>query len=360
MNGRLELAIAHRYPAGPEVTAELAVPADTGVTVLFGPSGSGKTTVLRVVAGLEPGARGRVVLDGRPWLDSAAGVCLPPQERGLGYLPQSYALFPHLTVAQNVAFGPPVSGDRPRPAEIAALLARFRIAELADRLPAQLSGGQRQRVGLARALARRPRLVLLDEPLSALDGPLRDELRGELRRHLREAGVPALVVTHDRIEALALGDRVAVMVGGRLRQAGPVTEVFAHPSELAVAQAVGMETVAQARVAQCAEGLVELEVGTARLTAVGSGPVGSVVFVCIRGEEVALERGTAVPTTARNHLPARIVQLLPEGPLVRVLLDGGFRLVALVTRRAAEELALAEGAAVVAAVKATAIRVIPH
>lgn len=176
-------------------TAELSLAEDC-VTVLFGPSGSGKTTILRAIAGLDRPDDGRIQLDNTTWFDRAAGVDLPPQERAVGYLSQSYDLFPHMTVRENVRYGS--SGD----SFVDPLLEQFGITELADRRPGALSGGEKQRVALARAIARRPRILLLDEPLSALDTPTRERLRSELRNLLRRAGLPTILVTHDRTETI--------------------------------------------------------------------------------------------------------------------------------------------------------------
>ncbi len=212
-----------------EVDARVTIPLN-GVTVLFGPSGSGKTTLLRLLAGLEAPDSGTITFRGRPWQN------LSPQNRRAGFLFQDYALFPHLTVAQNIAYAGPRK-------TAAGLMEAFGLAEFADRLPGAISGGQQQRTALARALAAGPELLLLDEPLSALDAPTRIRMRYELRRLLLAGGVPSIVVTHDRMEAVALGDWMAVMVAGQIRQAGLVREVFRKPADRQVAESVGVENV---------------------------------------------------------------------------------------------------------------------
>jgi molybdate transport system ATP-binding protein len=330
------------------------------VTVLFGPSGSGKTTVLRCLAGLDRPDRGTIRFGSEVWFDSAQNRFVPPQQRGVGLVLQDHALFPHLTVARNLGYGLfrlPRGEREARVAEVARLAG---LAGLLTRRPRELSGGERQRVALGRALAPRPRLLLLDEPLSALDAPAREELRGELRRLLRASGVPALVVTHDRVEALALGDRLAVLAEGAIRQVGPVGEVFQAPADLAVARVVGTENVLAAHVLSRDQGLVTLEVGSARLVAVDPGGALEEAFACIRAEEVVLEEAPGAPSSARNLLAGTVAALLPEGATVRVTLDCGFRLVALVTRRSAEELGLAAGRRVAALVKAPAVRLVPR
>jgi molybdate transport system ATP-binding protein len=348
------------FPGGPVIRAALRMPADAfSVTVLFGPSGSGKTTVLRCLAGLERPARGFIRFGGETWFDAARGLSLPPQQRDIGYVFQEYALFPHLTVARNLGYGlgglP--AGERSR--RVAEMLDLLGLYGLEGRYPARLSGGERQRVALGRALVRRPRLLLLDEPLSALDAPTREQLRRELRRLLAALRVPALLVTHDRVEALALGDRVVVLDGGRVCQSGPVAEVFSRPADLTVARVVGVETVEAATVLEIKDGLAAVAVGRARLVALAGDMAPGEAYVSIRAEDVILERGAAAGS-ARNRLPARVLGLMPEGPMVRVSLDCGFPLAALVTGQACAELGLCEGDEIAALIKAPAVHLIPR
>ena len=256
-----------------EVEADLRIPlAQSPVTVLFGPSGSGKTTLLRMLAGLERPDAGSIVFRDVPWFDDARAIHLPPQQRRAGFLFQDYALFPHLTVAENIAYAA-------SPEIARKLLDTFGLADLAARKPRAISGGQQQRVALARALAAEPALLLLDEPLSALDAPTRSRTRYELRRLLLSGGVPSIVVTHDRMEAVALGDWMAVMVDGRIRQTGPVQEVFRKPADLQVAESVGVENVLAAEIVGRESGLLVLQVsgdaGGARIQCVDSGETGS-------------------------------------------------------------------------------------
>jgi molybdate transport system ATP-binding protein len=314
--------------------------------------------VVRAIAGLERSARGRIAFNGDPWLDTAAGVFVPPQRRRVGCVFQDAALFPHLSVLDNVRYAAPPAGAALPAADLLDLLD---IRDLAARRPGQLSGGQAQRVALARALAAGPRLLLLDEPFAALDVPARGALRRLLRAVLQRLGVAAVLVTHDRTEAIALGDQMAVLAGGRIRQVGPVLDVFRRPADLAVAESVGVESVLPARVERVVEGLAELRVGPALLRAVDlSGDLEARdVFACIRAEDVTLERGAGQAASARNHLPGRIVSIDSEGPIERLALDCGFPLAALITRHAREEMALRPGAPIVAAVKATAIHLVP-
>lgn len=360
MAAELVAAFTKRFPGGPAIAAELSLEADSpSVTVLFGPSGSGKTTILRCLAGLERPESGSIRFGADTWLDTERRIFSPPQARPIGYLFQDYALFPHLTVEGNIAYGMRRARSE-RGARVAELLQRFALDGLAGRHPSQLSGGQRQRVALARALATEPRLLLLDEPLSALDASSRDLVRRELRSLLSHLKIPTLLVTHDRVESLALGDRMLVVAEGRILQDGPVHEVFSRPLNLSVAEIVGVETVAPGRVVHAADGLLEVEVGSARLSAPDLGGLDSEVLVSIRAEEVLLQRGKASRESARNHLAGHVTALQPEGPLVRVAVDCGFSLAALVTRPACEELELAVGTPVTCVVKATSVHLIPR
>ncbi|HEX4739378.1 MAG TPA: ABC transporter ATP-binding protein, partial [Allosphingosinicella sp.] len=196
-----------------------------GTVALVGPSGAGKTTVLRAIAGLARPERGHIRLDDRAWFDAEEGVSLAPEERSVGLVFQDYALFPHLTVRKNVAFG-----ARSDPARVDELLERLRISHLADERPGTLSGGERQRVALARALAREPRILLLDEPFGALDAKVRGELRDGLRAIHDEIGLTSIFVTHDHEEAFALGDRVAILNSGRIEQFGTPAELVEKPA----------------------------------------------------------------------------------------------------------------------------------
>ena len=357
----LVASFERRYRGGPtirgDLDVEIAVP---GTLVLFGPSGSGKTTVLRCLAGLERPDAGRIAAGDVVWFDAERGIDRPPQARAIGYLPQGLALFPHLDVSANIAFG--VAGGRPpeRAARVVHLVRSLGLGGLQRRRPAELSGGQQQRVALARALARDPRLLLLDEPLSALDAPTRERLRRELRGLLVASGVPAMLVTHDRDEALVLGDRVAIMIDGSIRQVGTILDVFDRPVDEAVAKVVGIETVHPARVLGAGDGLVRLQVGGAELTAVGDWPAGHEVIVSIRAEDVILVETPAEHTmlSARNQLRGRVDSVDPGGPLLRVRVDVGFPLVAAVTRPAVEELGLRPGRPVTAILKAPSVHVI--
>ena len=361
MAGELILDIEKRFSTGAELSARLQATLGGGTTlVLFGPSGAGKTTVIRCIAGLERPDRGHIVWGGATWFHGGDGRFVPTQERRIGLVGQEPALFPHLSVRANVEYG---VRDRPaamKSARTDEMLSLLEIEDLAQRLPRELSGGQAQRVALARALAPNPRLLLLDEPLGALDTPARHRLRGRLRALIERTGVSAVLVTHDRTEALALGDDIAVLAGGRIRQVGPVLDVFRRPADLVVAESVGVESVIAATVGRVEDGLVDLRVGDATLRAVAGDldPGREQVFACVRAEDVMLQRDAASGASARNHLTGRIVGIDAEGPVDRVTMDCGFPLVALITRQARDEMALHPGGTVVAVIKATAIHLV--
>lgn len=348
--------VVKAFPGGPSFAFQLSLP-EKGTTVLFGPSGSGKTTLLRILAGLDRPQGGTVRFGGKTWFDHAAGLNLPPQERRVGYVTQEPALFPHLTVGENTGFGVPPSEGESRVPDVLRLVG---LADLAGRYPHELSGGQKQRVALARAVAARPQILLLDEPLSALDSAARSVLRRDLSRFLHAVSLPAVLVTHDRSEALALGDDVALIAYGRVVQQGPIADVFSRPGSLSAAQIVGIEAVVPARIlTRTDDGLVTLGTAGVTLTAIDPGYEVDLVFACIRADEVIIEPGAA-PSSARNRLAATIKAIHFDGALVRVDLDCGFGLSAHITRAALQELKLREGAAVTAVIKAPAVHLVPR
>ncbi|MDZ4781782.1 MAG: ABC transporter ATP-binding protein [Planctomycetia bacterium] len=359
MSEELVVDFEKRFAGGTTIRANLRRPArEFNITVLFGPSGCGKTTILRSLAGLERPEAGEIRFNGETWFDAKQDVFRTPQARDIGFLFQDYALFPHLTVAQNIGFGLRSLATKERRERVDEMLRLFEIMGLEGRYPNQISGGQQQRVALARVMVRRPRLLLLDEPLSALDASLRENLRWELRRLLGEFRVPVVLVTHDRVEAIALADQVVVMEQGVIRQTGTVQEVFTRPADLSVAKIVGTETVEPGRVVGREDGLAVVQVGGVELLALLPEHIKEDAYVCIRGEEVVLQRQVDAVTSVRNRLVARVVSIVPEGPMVRVGLDCGFRLTSLVTRPACEELRLQIGEEVVAMLKAPAIHLI--
>lgn len=348
-----------RLSANMRLAVDASIPAGGfSVTALFGPSGSGKTTILRCLAGLERPDAGRITQGAETWYDHSAGIDEGPSRRRIGLLFQDYALFPHLTVEQNVGYGLRRRPRAERSTRVRAMLQRFDLAAVSQRRPGAISGGEQQRAALARALVLEPRLLLLDEPLSALDAPLRERLRPELRRLLSGFAAPVLLVTHDRLDVIALADRVAVVDRGEIRQIGDVDEVFSRPADARVAEIVGVETVREGRVRSVENGLATVDVGGAALVALAPAETRGDVFVCVRAEDVILERGAGGSSSVRNRLPARVRSLEPAGATVRVVLDAGFPLTALVTRAASEALGLAPGERVTALVKAPAVHLV--
>jgi molybdate transport system ATP-binding protein len=314
---------------------------------LVGPSGAGKSSVLRVVAGLLRPERGLVAFGSRTWLDTERRVDLPPEGRRVGLVFQEYALFPHLDVRRNVEFGAEERGAVPE------LLERLRISHLARARPRDISGGERQRVALARALARAPDVLLLDEPLSALDAHTRGAVRGELHELLRDLRLPTILVTHDFDDAATLADRVGVLVDGEVLQLGRPDELVAAPSDAFVASFAGANVlVGTARPGP--NGLTEVVLdtgGSVWSTEAGTGHVAVAVYPW----EVSLSRAET-GDSAQNHVRAPIASLVSLGNRVRVRIGP---ITAEVTAQSAERLRLSEGEVVVASFKATGARLLP-
>jgi iron(III) transport system ATP-binding protein len=244
--------ISVRYPrsaaARPAVNAVSLAMAAGQIGVLIGPSGCGKTSLLRAVAGLEPAAQGRLTVEGQVIVDATTGTHMPPEKRRIGMVFQDYALFPHLSVSDNIAYGLHGLPRGERRARVQQMLELVGLAHAGERAPHQLSGGQQQRIALARALAPAPRLLLLDEPFSSLDVDLRERLAHDVRQILRQHGTTALVVTHDQLEAFALGDVIGVMQQGRLEQWDDAYTLYHRPASRFVAQFIGHGVFAPARI----------------------------------------------------------------------------------------------------------------
>lgn len=331
---------------------ELAAAAGETLAVV-GPNGAGKTTLLRALAGLAPLDRGAIRLDGRVLDDPAAGVWVAPEARPIGVAFQDQRLFPHLDALSNVAFGLRAHGVARREAEARARqwLARVGVEAVATRRPQALSGGEAQRVALARALVLEPRLLLLDEPLSAVDAASRDSLRRDLAVLLREQGGAAVVVTHDAIEAVALGTRLAVIEGGRVVQEGVPGEIAACPRSEYVAALIGVN-LWRGR----AEGQGIVLEGGGRV--VGAHPADGRVLVVVHPRAVSLhrERPSGSP---RNVWRGSVESVERMGDVLRVRVRGEVAVVAEVTPGAASELGVAPGAQIWASVKATEVQVLP-
>jgi len=321
------------------------------VAALLGPNGAGKTTVLRALAGLLRPAEGRVVLDGRVLEDTVRRLRVPAERRPVGMVFQDYLLFPHLSVLENVAFGLRARGVGRSEARRAAgaWLERLGLGSAGRARPGTLSGGQQQRVALARALATDPRLLLLDEPLAALDVSTRAEVRRDLGRHLREFAGVNLLVTHDPLEAIALADRLIVVEAGRVVQAGTPAEVTERPRTPYVADLVGVNLLR----GRGSGDTVEVD-GGGRLEVVGG--IGGEVLAVVPPRSVSLWRSRPAGSP-RNVWRGRATGLDLLGDRVRVRVEGPPRLVAEVTPAAVAELRLAEGTEVWVSVKATEVQV---
>ncbi len=344
----MALRIELEHPLRDYVASLALVVPESETVALVGPSGAGKTTVLRVVAGLLRPRSGRVTVGDAVWLDTASKIDRPPERRSVGYVFQEYALFPHLDALANVRFS---AGSKERAEE---LLERFRIGHLAKARVTDLSGGERQRVALARALARDPAVLLLDEPLSALDPHTRVEVRAELRELLRSLGLPTLLVTHDFEDAATLADEVGVIADGRILQQGSPAELVSRPDDAFVATFAGA-TLLSGQAVATANGLTEvsLEGGLSLWsTDAASGPVNVAVYPW--DVSVSLEQRD---DSQLNHVTAPVASVAPVGNRVRVRIGP---LVSEITAVSAERLALAPGAVVTASFKATAARLFPR
>jgi ABC-type sulfate/molybdate transport systems ATPase subunit len=325
---------------------ELSLALDVERTVaLVGPSGAGKSSVLRVIAGLARPEAGRVDLDGEVWVDVERRTFRPPEQRRVGLVFQEYALFPHLSVRQNVAFGGKGRADE--------LLERFGLSHLTAARPGNLSGGERQRVALARALARDPGVLLLDEPLAALDAHTKASVRVELEELLRGLDLPTLIVTHDYEDAVALADTVGVLVEGRLRQLGSPAELVARPDDPFVASFTGANLL-RGHAERLEDGLTSIRLESGEVvysTDLARGKVGVVVYPW----DVVVGRAQ-VDGSAMNLLAGEIASVVQVGNRVRVRIGP---LTAEVTAASAEKLELVRGGTAFVSFKATGTRLVP-
>lgn len=320
--------------------------------VVQGPSGAGKTLLLQIIAGIHKPDRGRIIMEGKDV------TRLPPEERGIGYVPQNYALFSHLTVYENIAFPLRVRKlpDKLVREKVEDIASKLGISHLLNRKARNLSGGEAQRVALGRALSSGASLLLLDEPLSAVDPVLRWELRGFLRKFKRENELTVIHVTHDFDEAIALANRIAVMNGGRIVQVGTPDEIFYRPSSAFVAWFTRTGNIFRGKAVRAGDGLSEIRAGSLKLYVAGE--YSGMVTVTFRPENVIVSKAP-VSTSARNHFEGSIEEVEFEGPLVLLKVkveDTTVRVY--VTRTSLKELNLAEGSRVHLYVKATDIHVI--
>ena len=338
-----------------DFSLDLSLDAADGDTIgLLGPNGSGKSTTLRCLAGLDAPQTGRIDIAGVTVVDTTRGIDLPPEQRSVGFVFQDYLLVPHMSVLDNVAFGLRARGEARQSAERRARewLDRLEIGDLASRKPGRLSGGQAQRVALARALVIEPDLLLLDEPLAALDAGTRASVRSLLRRHLADFHGAVVMVTHDPMDAMVLADRVVVLEDGHAVQAGTPGDVARRPESSYVAQLVGVNMLR----GHAHDGVVDLDSGgEIRIANVAiSGPV----IVALRPEAISVHLQHP-EGSARNVWQSRVSSLEARGDLVRLEVEGPPALTAVITPAAVADLGLHEGADVWLTAKATDLDVYP-
>ncbi len=325
------------------------------VLVLVGPNGAGKSTLLLVAAGLKKPTSGSVNFTKNPRLADL------DYRRKVSTVFQSPLLLSD-TVQNNIASGlrfRGIAGEEIHK-RVEYWMDQLHIAHLAKRRANGLSGGEAQRVSLARAFCLETELILMDEPFSSLDAPTRQELLGDLREIFSKTNQTCIYVTHDLEEALAIGDRVAIFFKGRLHQLDSAVNVFDHPTTPEVASFVGVENIISGIVKSKSQGLLQIQVDGLTVEAVGELAAGTHVFVCLRPEDIILTSSEpeSKPSTARNHIVCRIIQMINQGPLIRIRLEAGFSLTALVTRSSAKEMNLEVGKEVLALFKASAIHLI--
>lgn len=316
---------------------------------VLGPTGAGKTLLLEIIAGLRYPDAGEI------WLDNQNITTLPPEKRNMGFVFQEYALFPHMTVWENISFGLEMRGLPPseRTFHIEKILKLMGLELLSDRYPETLSGGERQRTALARALVTEPSLFLLDEPLGALDVNTKETLREELKRIHEKIGITTIHVTHDHTEAITLADRIGVMSEGRIAQVGTPDEVFRRPVSEFVANFVGFENVFKG-FSTIEGGVAKIDVGEVQFEAVTNRQ--GWVKVCIRPEEILLSK-KSFKSSARNLFKGEIVEVSERGAMAKLKVAAGVDFVVLITRRSLLEMGLKKGSEVYLSFKASSLRV---
>ena len=334
-------------------TVEVDFTAPPGITILFGASGAGKTTLLDCIAGLRTPDFGKIELGSRVVFDSEKRVNTPPQSRDVGYVFQDLALFPHLTVEANVGYGLNRINAAERDHRVTAMLESLDLLPLRHQRPAQISGGEKQRVALARALVMRPSVLLLDEPLSALDVPIKMRIADDLRRSIQSLGIPVLYVTHNRDEVFMLGEKLLILERGRIIGQGTPHQVLSLPRGETVAQLAGFENIFDAEVTSIHEerGTMTCRVGSARFsearveleTPLVRAEVGTRLRVGISAGDILLATSAPAGISARNVLPGRVVSASSRDAIVTAVIDCGIELSVHLTLSARDALALTPG-----------------
>jgi len=359
----LDVAIKKQFAANgrPSFALDAEFTANQGITVVFGASGSGKTTTLRSIAGMVTPDAGRISLGDAVYFDSTTRVNLSMQKRRVGFVFQDYLLFPHLTAAENVAYGAKAQNERARRQHATEMLKLVGVDHASDRRPDQLSGGEQQRVALARALASDPVILLLDEPLSAVDVQTRSRLLDEIVEVQRKTSIPFIYVTHSPADAVRIGDHLLLMADGRIVQQGKPLEIFNAPLNVPAAQVVGTENILVGRVAahQPQEGISIIDLGRCRMVIPHSPlPEGSRVTLGIRAEDIIVSRERVSRTSARNLLAGTVKHLLRDEESVELVADCGVDLKVRITPQATQALELAPGVEIYLLIKANACRLL--
>jgi molybdate transport system ATP-binding protein len=344
----MNLSVRVRKRSSPAFLLDVAFVAEPGITMLFGESGSGKTTLLRCVAGLAQPDEGRIAIGERPLFDASTGTDVEPSRRRVGFVFQHLALFPHLTAAKNIEYGLSQLPASERQERTAAIAASFRISHLLGRRPREISGGERQRVGLARSLVTDPEILLLDEPLTALDRGAQSRIIGDLQQWNDARRIPILYVTHSQREVFALGERVVALQDGAIVADGTPRQVLDMPSHERVAQLTGFENILDAvvvsrrpdagvMVTRLAGTQVELETPLTDVEA------GRPTRVAVRAGDILIATEPPRGLSARNVIPGTIATLVREGPVVRLQVDIGLDIEVHITPTAGEALELQAG-----------------
>ncbi|AXC50851.1 molybdenum ABC transporter ATP-binding protein [Paracoccus suum] len=355
----LQVTLHHKLPG---FTLDAAFDSPPGVTSIFGHSGAGKTSIVNAVAGLLRPDVGRIVLDGTVLTDTKAGIMVPAHRRRIGYVFQDGRLFPHLTVRGNLGYGARFAPRGAPGPDVAAVVDLLGIGALLDRRPGLLSGGERARVAIGRALMSRPRLLILDEPMAALDAARRAEILPWLERLRDQLGVPMLHISHDIADVARLATTLVLLENGRVRRAGPLAEVLADAGAATGLDPGDIGAVLSGHIAapdsDGDDGLTRIATPAGDLLVGGiPGPPGQAVRLRVRAQDVIIAEGSLGRTSALNVLPAVVAAIEPAPPMVLVTLDlpGGGRLLARITQRSVDHLGLAPGRQVHAMIKSAAL-----